>query len=231
MADVQKVVDGIYQVNGNVNVFILDDGVEGLTIIDTGMPRSVNTIVDAVKSIGRTVGDIKQILITHADIDHIGSLAPLVELTEATVMASEQSKQYIEARQSPPHLPIFIQPFAMLMTRFLLGRVKGIEVITDGQVLPILGGIRVLALPGHTPDNIGFYWERKKVLFAPDLLNVMRGDTLNLTFPIMTWNTQIAKDSVRQAMQYQPKYICVGHGKFIDVSAEPNQVENLMATL
>jgi glyoxylase-like metal-dependent hydrolase (beta-lactamase superfamily II) len=107
MADFIKVVDGLYQINGYANVFVLDDGEHGVTVIDTGMPHSVNAIVDTVKAIGRTVGDIKQILVTHADIDHIGSLAPLVTASNAKIIAGNKSKHYIESRLAPPHGPVF----------------------------------------------------------------------------------------------------------------------------
>lgn len=230
MADFVKIVDGLYQIQGRVNVFVLDDGEGGVTIIDAGMPRSVNTIVDTVKAIGRTVGDVKHILVSHADIDHVGSLAQLVEATNATVIAGDESQKYIEAREAPPHLPLFLRPIMWVAIKLLLGKVTVGQVVTDGQVLPIADGIRVLGIAGHTPGNIGFFWERHRVLIVPDLLYV-NDDQLQLMPPIITWNVQIAKDSVRQVMKYNPEYICVGHGRFIDVKAEPEQVQQLMANL
>lgn len=230
MADFTKIVDGLFQINGRVNVFVLDDGENGVTIIDAGMPRSVHRIVDTVKAIGRTVGDVKTILVSHADIDHVGSLAPLVEATQAKVIAGEKSKPYIESRQAPPHIPVFIQPAMWLLIKLLLGRVTVDQTVTHGELLPIAEGIRVLAIPGHTPGNIGFFWERHKVLFVPDLLYINDGK-LSLMPSIVTWNVQIAKDSVRQVMQYNPSFICVGHGKFIDLTAEPDQLKQLMSSL
>jgi len=230
MADFSKIVDGLYQIHGRVNVFVLDDGEHGVTVIDAGMPRSVNKIVDTVKAIGRTVGDVKHILITHADIDHVGSLGPLAEVTKATVIAGEQSKPFIESRDSPPHLPFFLQPIMFVLNKLMLGKVQVGQVVKDGEMLPIADGIRVLAIPGHTPGNIGFFWERHKVLFIPDLV-WMSDDKLELMPPMAMWNMQIAKDSIKQVMKYQPHYICVGHGRFIDVREEPEQVENLMASI
>jgi len=230
MANFVKIVDGLYQIEGSVNIFVIDDGEAGVTIIDAGMPRSVNKIVDTVKAIGRTVGDVKHILISHADIDHVGSLAPLVEATNATVMTSEISKPYIESKQAPPHLPVFLRPIMWVLCRLTLGKVKVGQVVTNGEVLPIADGMRIVAIPGHTPGNIGFFWERHKVLFVPDLLYV-NDDKLSLMPAMITWNVQIAKDSVRQVMAYKPNYICVGHGRFINVIDEPEQVKNLLDSL
>lgn len=224
-------VSGLYQISGTVNVFILDDGENGITIIDAGMPRSVNKIVDTVKAIGRTVSDVKQILITHADMDHIGSLGPLVHITQAKVITGDLSKPYIESRQAPPHLPVFMKPFTALITRLMISEVEVDQTVADGDVLPIAGGIHVIATPGHTPDNVSYYWERERVLFAPDLLNMMTKDTLSLTKPIVTWNMQIAKESAKQVLDLNPAYICVGHGRFIEVAKEPEQIDNLRKLL
>ena len=52
---------------------------DGLTLIDAGLPGSTGKILDFVSSLGRTPHDLKRILITHSDWDHIGSLRPLHE--------------------------------------------------------------------------------------------------------------------------------------------------------
>jgi glyoxylase-like metal-dependent hydrolase (beta-lactamase superfamily II) len=208
----------------------LDDGEHGVTVIDTGMPHSVNAIVDTVKAIGRTVGDIKQILVTHADIDHIGSLAPLVTASNAKIIAGNKSKHYIESRLAPPHGPVFLRPIMWMLMKVLLCKVTVDQVVKQGDVLPIAGGIRVLAIPGHTPDNMGFLWERHQVLFVPDLLWRNR-NMLELMPAMITWNVQMAKDSLKQAMQHNPQYICVGHGQFVDQQTEPEQIKNLVASV
>ena len=60
---------------------------ETVTIVDTGVPGSEDAILAAVREPGRSPDEIADIVITHADGDHVGSLAALVERTGATVWA------------------------------------------------------------------------------------------------------------------------------------------------
>src|SRR4051812_38369920 len=67
-----------------------------VTIVDTGIPDSEDAILDAVVELGRSESDVADIVITHADGDHVGSLAALVERTGATVWAPEHEADVIE---------------------------------------------------------------------------------------------------------------------------------------
>jgi glyoxylase-like metal-dependent hydrolase (beta-lactamase superfamily II) len=78
-AGTELIADGIYGlVGGGVNVFLLDDPREGLTLIDAGLPGWGKRILALIAEIGRRPTDLRRILITHADVDHIGVLAALV---------------------------------------------------------------------------------------------------------------------------------------------------------
>jgi glyoxylase-like metal-dependent hydrolase (beta-lactamase superfamily II) len=47
--------------------------------------------------------------------------------------------------------------------------------LEDGTVLPLLGGLRVVHTPGHTPGSVCLYAERLRLLFTGDVLQVIRG--------------------------------------------------------
>jgi glyoxylase-like metal-dependent hydrolase (beta-lactamase superfamily II) len=42
--------------------------------------------------------------------------------------------------------------------------------IEDGDVLPVLGGLRVVHTPGHTPGSVCLFGARDRVLFVGDML-------------------------------------------------------------
>jgi glyoxylase-like metal-dependent hydrolase (beta-lactamase superfamily II) len=68
-----EIVEGIHQVDGvNANVYLLIDG-EELAVIDTGMPKNAEKILDYVHRINQQASDISRILLTHCHIDHVGS--------------------------------------------------------------------------------------------------------------------------------------------------------------
>jgi glyoxylase-like metal-dependent hydrolase (beta-lactamase superfamily II) len=231
MSQPKKILEGLYQIEGAVNVFVIDDPDDGVILIDTGLPWSARTIIKAVQAIGHNPRDINHILITHADLDHVGGLTGLVKRSGAEVYAGVESKGYIENRQSPPHMPAMSKPFIWLANKLFSRPTTVHHAVNEGETLPLAGGIRVLAAPGHTPDNMNFFWEPHQVLFAADLLNAMRKQTLDLTLPRITWDTSVAQDSARKVLALEPAYICVGHGPVVDTKANPQQVRNLKKRL
>lgn len=225
-----KGAGGLYEIRGGVNAFLIDDAEHGVTVIDAGMSRSAEDILAAIQAIGRTPQDVKHILVTHADMDHIGGLATLVQTTGATVVAGAATKGHIEARTTPPHLPLLMRVFTGILNRLMLRPVTVGQVVADGETLPIGGGIRAIAAPGHTPDNFCFYWERGKALFAPDLLRTQEG-ALGLTQARITWDMAAARQSAAAVLALEPAYICVGHGPFVDVAKQAAEVAALREAL
>jgi glyoxylase-like metal-dependent hydrolase (beta-lactamase superfamily II) len=217
---------GLYQLSRGANVFILETAPDELTIVDTGIPGTTGKILDAVREMGKTPQHIKHILITHADFDHAGSLQGLVEKTGATVYAGSQTAAHLANVTSPDHLPTVFRWISTPFQKLFQNPVTVDEEVKNGQQLPIGGGIQVLSIPGHTPDNMGFYWEKFDVLFAADLLNT-QGGTLGLTPPPITWDMNEARKSARKALDTRPAIICVGHGDAVHLSKKPSAADAL----
>jgi len=71
---------------------------ETVTIVDTGVPGSEDAILAAVEELGRSPDEVSDIVITHADGDHVGSLPAFVERTGATVWAGTDEADVIEGK-------------------------------------------------------------------------------------------------------------------------------------
>jgi glyoxylase-like metal-dependent hydrolase (beta-lactamase superfamily II) len=50
-----------------------------------------------------------------------------------------------------------------------------ITVVRDGEMLPLLGGLSVLATPGHTSDHVAYYSAATGIVFAGDALHTRKG--------------------------------------------------------
>jgi glyoxylase-like metal-dependent hydrolase (beta-lactamase superfamily II) len=209
--EAQKIAPGVYGIlGGPVNAYVLDDPFSGVTIIDAGLPGRTKRIMDLVLSIGRRADEVERILVTHADIDHVGGLGPLAAATGAEIRASEEGARYIRERKSPPHIGFpMIVPVA-LMNFLFRGAVPAARRLEDGDRLDILGGLLVVETKGHTPDHLCFFLEREGLLFAGDLL---RNVEVLEVFPRNAWSRDEAEKSLRRVAGLRPRTICPGHGR------------------
>jgi glyoxylase-like metal-dependent hydrolase (beta-lactamase superfamily II) len=85
-----QIAAGVHRIDGlraaNCYLVAIDDG---LLLVDTGMPGSAKRIVACLESTGSHAADLRYIVLTHCDMDHIGSVARLKELTGAKVAIHE----------------------------------------------------------------------------------------------------------------------------------------------
>jgi glyoxylase-like metal-dependent hydrolase (beta-lactamase superfamily II) len=207
----QEIAPGVYGiVGGPVNAYVLDDPIAGVTIIDAGLPGWAKRIMSLVLSIGRKADEVGRILITHADIDHVGGLGPLAAATGAEICASGEAALYLRERKSPPHIGFpMIVPVALMNFIFRRG-VSVARILEDGDRLDVLGGLRVVVTKGHTPDHLCYFLEREGLLFAGDLMRNVEGLEI---FPRNAWSRDEAARSICRVAGLRPSSICPGHGR------------------
>lgn len=202
----------------------------GLILVDTGMPGMLGAIEAELAQAGYNLGDIRHILITHHDADHIGSLAAVVEATGAQVMALETEVPYITGELPPQKRPTPGQIAAMLadpntptqMRTYLqmqlpTGRVD--RVLHDGELLPFAGGVRVVATPGHTRGHTSYYLQRSKTLISGDALTAPEGHLAG-PMPRATPDILTALASVRKLAALEVDAIVTYHGGLVENAAE-----------
>ncbi len=211
MPELIEITPNVYQFTRGVNQFLLKTGPNELTLIDTGMPGATKITLEAVTTMGYEPAAVKHILVSHSDLDHIGSLAGIKTATGATVYAGAETKAYIENRTPPPHIPPPLSWMMWLATKLTLKSATVDHVFADGDTLPIGGGIQTIHAPGHTSDNFAFYWIAEGVLLAPDLLFHNAPD-LTLTPSAISWRKDMAVASAKKVLALDPAVICVGHG-------------------
>lgn len=143
------------------------------------MPGQLSLIESALSEVGLSVADIKRVILTHQDLDHIGSLAEVVSLSGAEVLAHAEDAPYIDGRLTPIKMPPPEQREAMLASmppavRELFSKplkpVKIDRTLADGEQLDLAGGVRIIFTPGHTPGHISLYLERSHTLISGDAL-------------------------------------------------------------
>lgn len=207
-----QIAPGVHRlVAGYANVYLCVED-EGLTLVDSGTPRQATKILNAIRSLGQEAGKLRRILITHADFDHVGSAAALQRMTNASVLASAATAAYLRLGRSSPHIQAPLGLLGNLFNRYEAVPDDALEILEDGRDVPVLGGLRVLPTPGHTPDHHAFHSVSRGVLFCGDALGVRSGQ-LNLPPAFITANRKAAKESARMLLTLAPAVFACGHGE------------------
>ncbi len=213
-----EIIPNVHVISGSmVNCYLIVDP-DGLTLIDTGLPGNAKRVLQVVEGLGRKPGNVKRIVITHADGDHVGSLAALKATTGARVYANAVEAEAIAAGRSSRDLKsdklLLKLVFAITGRLFKASPAQVDEIVTEGQALPVLGGLRVVETFGHTPGHISLFAPSAGVLFVGDSLvsdkNGLRGSR-----GANTWDQDKANAAVRKQATLGAKVVCSGHGPVV----------------
>ncbi|MBI5650485.1 MAG: MBL fold metallo-hydrolase [Chloroflexi bacterium] len=220
-----EIAPNVHHIPGIIaNPFLIVEP-DGLTLIDCGLAGSEKKILKYIADLGRAPRDLKRILITHADGDHVGALAALQAATGARVYASAFEAECIAQGKQPrplkPHgwqkiLFALILPVTARLFTAKPARVD--EILRDGQTLPVLGELRALATIGHTPGHFSFFAPTPGILFVGDSL-IAQGDVLRGSAGMNTWDQEKANAAVRAQAARAPQMVCSGHGAVVKDAA------------
>lgn len=135
-----------------------------ITLIDSGVAGSENTIFSYIQSQGRRPEEIARLILTHAHPDHLGAACAVVQATGCEVWLHPAERAWahdvqLQKRQRP--VPGFDDLVA--------GSVTIDHDLWDGQELD-LGGMRatVIHTPGHSPGSVSLHVEPGGVLISGD---------------------------------------------------------------
>ena len=198
---------------GFVNCYLVREE-DGFTLIDTGMSGQAQPIMQAAQKLGLP---IVRIVLTHAHVDHVGSLDALhAALPDAQVAISARDARFLTGDRSldptEPQVPLR----------------GGYPVCTTAPTLLLhegerIGSLEVLATPGHTPGHLAFLDTRDRAVIAGDAFQTLGGvavtGTFKLLFPLpalATWHKGLALSSARKLLAREPSVLTVGHGRMLE---------------
>ena len=196
-----------------VNCYLVRED-DGLTLIDAAIGGCEQAILAAAR---RSGAPIRRIVLTHAHGDHVGSLDALHRLLpEAEVIISAREARVLAGDRSPAP----DEPQAPLRGAFQSIATRPTRLVNNGD---LIGSLRVVAAPGHTPGQIALFDQRDGSLIAGDAFQTRAGlavaGTLRLLFPfpsIATWHRPTALESARRLRALAPRRLGVGHGEVLD---------------
>lgn len=200
-----EIAPGVHAVRlRNVYAFLIAE--PQLTLIDAGLIGSGKLVREYVERIGRSLDDLARIVCTHAHPDHIGGVRELAGEREVEVLMhpSDLAGLSVTLRDAVAN-----RNRGQLIAYFTQHPGDATP-IQDGEILPMLGGLQVVHVPGHTPGSVCLYATRHRLLFVGDALQVIRG---RVTFAsrIFSEDLSLARASVARLAELDVETIAFSH--------------------
>jgi glyoxylase-like metal-dependent hydrolase (beta-lactamase superfamily II) len=174
-----KIADGVHRLgNGLINSYLLGEG-SAVTIIDAGLPGYWSDLPAELAAMGRTLDDVRAIVLTHGHSDHIGfaerarrerGVPAQVHELDAALARGEVSNP---AKGTGPVRPLPLLRFLLYSTMkgaLWTKRLGEVATYGDGATLDVPGSPRVILLPGHTPGSAALHVPGRGCLFIGDAI-------------------------------------------------------------
>jgi glyoxylase-like metal-dependent hydrolase (beta-lactamase superfamily II) len=197
---------------GMVNCFLVKEE-DGLTLVDTGLTGSASGILQAARTLNSS---ISRIILTHAHVDHVGSVDALLRETPEIEFLVGKRESRLLARD----FTLDAGENGKKLLGFPGVKSHPSRRLNDGDRV---GSLQAISSPGHTPGHMAYLDVRDGSLLAGDTFTtqtgVVAGGVLKLYFPfprIFSWNRELAAESARKLRDLKPARLAVGHGKTIE---------------
>lgn len=198
-----------------------------LTLVDTGYTNFLPLIENEILKNGYEMKNLKNIIITHYDDDHIGSLYNFKEkFPWINIIASEVESKYISGEVKSERL---VQAEKMLATmsdeekefgEWFVQQLKNLkhvpidEKVHDGDRI-LDNKCKVIATPGHTSGHISLYFPSLKSVITGDA-SVIENQELVIANPYFCLDINKAEQSLTKIKELEADtYYCYHGGKFI----------------
>jgi glyoxylase-like metal-dependent hydrolase (beta-lactamase superfamily II) len=196
---------------GMINCFLVRE-TDGFTVVDTGLRGSSGAILRAAADLGAS---IRRIVVTHAHIDHIGSLDSLM----AALPSAELAIGKREARLLAKDLSLDAGEHGKTLLGFTGAKSRPSRLLMERERV---GSLQAVASPGHTPGHMAYLDVRDNALIAGDAFTTQTGVVVagvfrpSFPFPaLFSWNAVLSAKSAARLRGLNPSVLAVGHGPTI----------------
>lgn len=234
-----EIAQGIHRVESSLGVRFMAQyilvGTTRTLLVDTGLPHTpTEALAPYLESIGLELESIDDVLISHADNDHVGGNRALRDLHPgARFMCHELDRAWIESNQALVaenylwHEPYgFPEPDAAARAELLAacgGDAPIDEGLRGGETLRLENGwrVEVLHLPGHTWGHIGVWDPRSRAAIVIDAVlerGIYSTDGL-LLIPPRIYDLAAYRETIRRIRALEPDLLLTAHYPAMDSAA------------
>src|SRR3954468_24607699 len=173
-----KLAPHLHRIGNDIVAAYLIDTDDGVTVIDAGLAGHWNDLRAELAALGRTPDDIRGVILTHGDTDHIGFAERLrrdhgvpVYIHEADA-ARARGEVKADTSFGPMKVGATVRFFwyAIRKRGFSNTYLTEVVAVRDGQVLDLPGSPRIIGMPGHSAGSIAIHVPVADALFVGDAL-------------------------------------------------------------
>ncbi|TES45487.1 MBL fold metallo-hydrolase [Halalkalibacterium halodurans] len=196
-------------------------------LVDAGMPKSADHILDGITKYFGAVHPPKGIVLTHGHFDHVGAVIELAEKWDVPVYAHELELPYLTGQKSYPEPDTSVEGGLIAKLSFIfpnepINLGKRVQALPNDHRIPIMPGWRWIHTPGHTPGHISFIRTEDHAMIVGDAFVTVKQESL---YKVLTQQQEIsgppryfttdweaAWQSVNILKDLDPSLAITGHG-------------------
>ncbi|MBO3662171.1 MBL fold metallo-hydrolase [Microbacterium stercoris] len=212
----------LHRIGNDIVAAYLVDTAEGITIIDAGLGGHWRDLIRELDVMGRSLADVKGLILTHGDSDHVGFAERLRREHAVPVYVHPDDADRARGgakpktgRQSLRLGPVLsFLGYAVrkggLRTRWLSQTVDALP----GETLDLPGSPQIIGMPGHSPGSIAVWVPVADAVFVGDALttrHVLTGAVGPAPAPF-TDDPEQALESLRALLPTGARWVLPGHG-------------------
>jgi glyoxylase-like metal-dependent hydrolase (beta-lactamase superfamily II) len=176
-----EIAPGIRRVGSPlVNVYLVEEAGQ-VTIVDAGAPGYWKQLPGELAAMGRSLDDVRALVLTHAHADHVGfaerirreRAVPVLVHPDDAALARGEVRQARDAsgpgyRGWSLHALVGFGVFAVGHGLFRVTPIGEVGTFLHGATLDIPGAPRVVHLPGHTAGSVAFHLPARDAILVGD---------------------------------------------------------------
>lgn len=175
-----KIAPGLHRVGKDsiVNSYLVEEAGQ-VTIVDAAVPGLYNDLAGELTAMGRSVADVRALVLTHGHTDHIG-FAERLRTTHGTPIWVHELDAALARSEVPNPAkwrgPIRFGPllgflwWTMRHGGLRLPKIKVVSTFGEGATLDLPGSPKVILAPGHTPGSAVLHFRTHRALLVGDAL-------------------------------------------------------------
>ena len=228
---------------GKVVPYLFIENIEedDLTLIDPSFLPQMPILEDYIHNLGYEMNNIKRIILTHLHIDHAQAANEIRNKTGAKIYS-----HWIEAGYLANYPPYPGPPTAQATQEILkksglsveeltkkFGSINLEPIIVDNHVSDgdMIGSLKVIHTPGHTPGHISLYYDEDRIVFGADSIykNVFGADHMYIAPSIVSIDPVTAVLSAQRLSKIKFDRLMMSHQDSPLVERARETVEQLVS--